>query len=218
MRKSALVVALAAIVALPGHAAAHEGNPNYRSEIDAIEPATDGLKVEVLNFDDSLRLTNRSGETVVVLGYDAEPYLRILGDGTVEVNTSSPSHHLNGDRFGEADIPAEADADAPPTWETVDRTSQYSWHDHRAHYMSTGTPTQVKDEGERTKVFDYEIPILVGDQSGEVAGTLYWVGQDDSFPIWPFIGLGAVVIALIAGLVLRRRRGRGDDREPTEAW
>jgi hypothetical protein len=197
---------------------AHEGNPDFRSEIERIEPSVDGVAVEVLNYDDSLRLTNKSGETVVVLGYDGEPYVRILGDGTVEVNTASPAYYLNRDRFADVDVPDDLDERTPPSWVVIDKTSQYSWHDHRAHYMATGTPPQVKDEGQRTKVFDYEIPIRVADDPGAIRGTLFWVGHDDGFPIAPFLALAAALAVLIGVALLRRRRRGTDETDGEAAW
>ena len=162
-----LACALAVAAVQAPLAEAHEGNPNFRSEITGIDPATDGLDVEVLNFDDSLRLTNDSGETVTVFGYEDEPYARIEPDGTVEVNENSPAYYLNEDRFAEADVPANADPEAEPDWEQVDTTGEFSWHDHRSHYMAQGTPPQVKDESAETKVFDYAIPIEVGGSAGD---------------------------------------------------
>jgi hypothetical protein len=217
-----IAVIAVAVAALPTPASAHEGNPDFRSEVNGLEPATDGVSVEVLNYDDSLELRNDSGETVVVEGYDGEPYLRILGDGTVQVNTRSPAHYLNGDRFAEAEVPPEADAKAPPEWETVDREGRYAWHDHRAHYMGQGTPEQVTDESERTEVFDYSIPAEVGGTPAAITGTLVWVGRDEGFPILPFVILAVVAAGLGAAIVVRRRRAGGDgehpDREAKEAW
>jgi hypothetical protein len=224
VRKLAPIAAIAlAVAALPTPSAAHEGNPDFRSEVRGLEPATEGVSVEVLNYDDSLELRNDSGETVVVEGYDGEPYLRILGDGTVQVNTRSPSHYLNGDRYADAEVPPEADPKAPPVWETVDRTGRYAWHDHRAHYMGQGTPQQVTDESKRTEVFDYSVPVEVGGTPAAITGTLVWVGRDSGVPILPFVILAVVAAALGVAIVVRRRR-RGDggsdepEREAKEAW
>jgi MYXO-CTERM domain-containing protein len=201
--------ALIALAATPAtHAYAHEGDPRFRSELSGIEPRAEGLEVEVLNYDDSLELRNRSGEDVLVRGYDDEPYVRILADGTVQVNTRSPAYYLNDDRYAEVDVPPEADAAAPPQWKTLDTSGIYAWHDHRIHYMSEGTPPQVRDEGERTDVFDYSVPIEVGGRAAAVTGTLVWVGEDDGAPVWPFIALGAAALALVALVAVRRRRGR----------
>ena len=215
LRAGALAVLIAALV--PAPAVAHQGDPNFRSQIQSLDPAVEGVEVSVLNFDDSLRLRNTGPETVTVLGYDDEPYVRISPDGTVEVNERSPAYFLNGDRYADAEVPAEADPEAAPAWREVGTSGQYDWHDHRAHYMGEGTPSQVTDEGERTKVFDYEIPLQVGEKAVAVNGELIWVGSDGGMPIAPFIALGAV--ALIAGgtVVLVRRRG-DDDGEDREAW
>jgi hypothetical protein len=225
VRAYAWAVAVAAFLALAlpaTHASAHEGNPNFRSELEGIDPSLEGLSVEVLDYDDSLQLTNRSGRPVLVEGYQGEPFLQILGDGTVQVNTRSPSYYLNDDRFGEVEVPASADPKAAPAWETVSKTSQYVWHDHRVHYMSRGTPPQVKDEGERTKVFDYAVPVVVDGRPGSITGTLFWVGEDDGLPLLPFVGLGAAALLTAAAVLVRRRRlspgGAGSDGEGKEAW
>ncbi len=217
MRARRAVAAAAAllIVGAP-HALAHDGNPNYRSEIDSIQPATDGLDVEVLNFDDSLRLTNRSDEDVEIEGYEDEPYARIGADGTVELNRNSTAYYLNDDRFAEAEVPAGLDPADPPDWERVDGSGTLTWHDHRMHWMSTSLPPQVTDESAETKIFDYAIPIEVGGQPGEIAGTLTWVGEDSGVPIAPFVGL-AVVALLAAGAIAVRRRRRSDQRPADES-
>jgi hypothetical protein len=57
-------------------------------------PATQGLSVTVLDYDDRLQLRNETGEPLVVLGYEGEPYL-VFRDGRVYRNTRSPATYLN---------------------------------------------------------------------------------------------------------------------------
>jgi hypothetical protein len=209
---TALAVAFTASPAL-----GHQGNGDYRSELDGITPAMPGVEVEVLNYDDSLQLRNGSDETVTVLGYEEEPYVRIAPDGSVAVNRNSPALYLNDDRYGNAPVPESADAGAEPDWEVVDRTGQYVWHDHRIHYMSTDTPAQVTDESKRTKIFDYEVPIEVDAQPAVITGTLFWVGESGGLPAAPFVVLGVLILAGIALLIVRRRRSSPDTAKPIEA-
>jgi len=124
----------AAAVSAPA-ASAHQGNPNFRSVIDSFTPKVPGVSLDILNFDDRLSLTNRSNKKIVVDGYNGEPYLQILPDGTVQVNRLSPATYLNVDRTGEASTPSFANAHAAPQWQTVDKTGHYEWHDHRIHWM-----------------------------------------------------------------------------------
>lgn len=200
----------------------HEGNPDYRSEIETVRPSVPGLDFEILNYDADIELVARGGHEVLIYGYDGEPFARVLRDGTVQKNRRSPATYLNVDRYAEAAVPGIADADAPPDWETVDRSGTLRWHDHRAHYMGKDTPPQVKDESRRTKVFDYEVPLRIDGRRGAVEGTLFWVGPTDTSKA-PFL-IGGVAILLLGGatvLIARRRRGsRGEDgdRPAKEAW
>ena len=93
----AAVVALAASCAAVPTALAHQGNPNYLSQVDRITPAVSGVTVDVLNRDDRLLLHNTSGEDVVIEGYNEEPYARVLADGTVQVNTDSQAYAPDAD-------------------------------------------------------------------------------------------------------------------------
>lgn len=223
MKRLAGILALIIVAVVPTSANAHQGNSNYRSEINSVRPAAaaEGLEVTVVNFDDHVRMENDTGKDVVILGYDGEPLARILADGTVEENLNSPSFYLNQDRFADVDLPARADENASPEWEEVGQNGTYEWHDHRSHYMSEGLPPQVKDESEKTKVFDYRIPIEVGGEPAVVSGTLTWVGDDSRVPVIPFVILGLAVIAAIGFWIVRRRRqdedGSGEE-EPGEAW
>jgi hypothetical protein len=214
-RALALAVAVALLAASP--ASAHQGNPNYRSVVDSITPAVKGVTLHVLNYDDRFELTNHSGRTVTVQGYDREPYARVLADGTVEVNKRSPAY-LNDDRFADVKVPASADPKAPPQWSVVDKTGSLQWHDHRMHWMSKSLPPQVKDKSKRTKVFDYAIPLRIGGQSGSIRGTLLW--QPDSgggAPVGAIVGLVALALVGLGAVAVVRRR-RAERVEGAEAW
>lgn len=213
-------IALFIFAVAPAAASAHQGNPNYRSEITSIQPAglAQGLDVSIVNFDDHVRLVNETGKEVVIMGYNGEPLARLLADGTVEENLNSPAFYLNQDRFAAVDIPARADEDAAPDWKVVGDNGTYEWHDHRSHFMGKGTPDQVTDESQKTKVFDYVIPIKVGGEQAKINGTLTWVGNDSKVPVIPFAILGLAVIAAIGFWVSRRRGGDGKEDEEAEAW
>lgn len=197
-------------------------NYNYRSYITQVAPNVPGLSLEVLEFADRLVLTNHTGKTVTVYGYEGEPYARVLSNGTVEVNNSSPAYYLNQNFYGQVTVPASASAHATPRWSVVDRTGQFEWHDHRIHWMSPVPPAKVTDRSKRTKIFDWQVPISVGAHAGAVDGQLFWVPEEGTkTPAGAIVALVAIVLAGLA-LVLfvrRRRSGGGQPGEPTkEAW
>jgi hypothetical protein len=219
--RRATAAALAALCVVAPTALAHEGNPNYRSQVSAIRPAVDGLDAQVLNYDDRIELRNRTGDTVVVEGYRGEPYVRFRPDGTVEVNRRSPAASLNEDRFAQVDVPESADPTAPPDWETVARNGRYDWHDHRIHWMASTLPPRVQENEEaRTKVFDWRLPVTAAGQRSVIRGSLVWLGRDSGgFPLAAAISLAAAAL-VGAGLVVlvRRRRTRPGRRRGVEAW
>lgn len=224
MRPVLVVIWTAAILllALPGTAVAHGGNPNYRSVINELLPPNPGVEFEVIDYDADIRITAQPGTTVDLAGYDGEPYARILDDGRVEVNRRSRALYLNSDRYGTAEIPDDVDPEAEPEWEEIRSDGVFQYHDHRSHWMSPEDPEDVRDKTERTKVFDYEIPIVVDGTESTLLGTLWWVGPSQGSKL-PFIlaGLAVLLAAGAATLVVRRRRA--GDQEPrtddsTEAW
>jgi hypothetical protein len=213
--------ALAALCIAAPPALAHEGNPNYKSEVRAVAQALEGLEAQVLNNDDRIQVVYDGDETLVVEGYRDEPYLRFSPGGRVEVNRRSPAAYLNEDRFAKVALPAQADHEAAPQWRTVANTGRYDWHDHRIHWMSKTTmPPQVEDEGERTKVFDWDISMTVAGRPLEVRGTLTWLGTDKGgFPLGAVLSLGFALLAGTAAVVVvRRRRVRAGSVPAKEAW
>ncbi len=208
MIRSVLLLALITLAllapAVPAMADA-AGPTHYRSSVTAV--VSDGeepvpFEVETLGGDSFLVLRVDDGVEVEVPGYDGEPYLRFLPDGTVEVNSRAPTRWLNDERYGEQDveIPAEADADAPPVWEQVATDGAYAWHDHRVHFMSPALPRQVDPDAAAVQpVQDWEVPLRVDGEDVRVQGQLAWVPGPS--PMWP-IGLVVVGVALLA-LLLR---------------
>jgi hypothetical protein len=183
---------------------------HYRSEITTVDPSVPGVSLQVLEFADRLLLTNRSGETVTVFGYQGEPYARVLANGTVQLNTRSPAYYLNQNFYGNVRVPASASPSATPSWTVVDRTGQLEWHDHRIHWMSPAVPPEVKDQAERTKIFDWQVPIEVGTRKGAVLGDLFWTPETGTkAPVGAIVALVAIVAAgVLFVLFVRRRRAR----------
>jgi hypothetical protein len=225
---AALLVLTAAV---PAAALAHQGNPNMKSVVRALQPHVPGITLQVLSGDDRFQITNRSTTTVLVQGYDKEPYARITPDGTVSVNHNSPAFYLNTDRYGAVTVPKTANAQATPDWQVLDKTGVFEWHDHRMHYMARDVPPIVKDKSKRTKIFDYKIPIKIGSDEGRILGTLWWAPPKGGGA--PTGAIVAFVVLLVAGglavVVTRRRRGRGPgapgaaepdapERATAEAW
>jgi hypothetical protein len=209
-------------LAAPSGAPAHAGNPNFESALRGLSRPVDGLSAQIIGYDDRIQVVNRSGQEVTIMGYEGEPYARLLPDGTVETNANSPATYLNEDRFAAVEVPARADPGAPPEWREVSGDGTFTWHDHRIHWMAKSTPPQVTDEDERSKVFDYRVPVEVGGEPDAIAGTLYWVGPADTSKT-PFLiaGLAIVVLGGTGVLVLRRRRGHDGgegDRPAREGW
>jgi hypothetical protein len=195
---------------------------HYRSLVTAVVPRFAGVSLQVLEFADRLLLTNHSGQTVTVYGYQGEPYARVLANGTVELNTRSPAYYLNQNFYGNVTVPASASPTAAPQWTVVDRTGQLEWHDHRIHWMSPSVPPQVKDQAKRTKIFNWRVPIQVGTRRGAVDGELLWTPESGTTaPVGAIIALVAIVTAslLLVFWIRRRRSGRpprgGADVTPT---
>jgi len=233
----ASAVLLSALGGVP--AAAHEGDPHYRSVVNEIVPPTEGLSATVLDHDDALQLVNRSGKVVVVLDQDGEPYARLLADGTVQVNARStmargenapPSGSAEGREHDSADARLYASVtllahaghehEAEPkgtAWVTLDRTGRYAWHDPRINYRVRPVPPQVTDTAEETKVKDWRVPLLVAGQAADIAGTLAWVGEPgagSSFPTAAVVSLAVLALLAVAVVVLVRRRRAAGERAP----
>jgi hypothetical protein len=214
-----LAFALAACVLPCATASAHEGNPNYRSDVHGLAPAVPGVTLSVLNRDDRLQIVNRSDRTIVLEGYSGDPYARLQPDGTVQVNRNSAATYLNAERDGIVPVPPNAQRDLPPDWQTVSRTHRFEWHDHRMHWMGQGTPPAVKDASKLTKVDDWVVPVRVDGAPARITGTLWWTPPPGGGPpVGAIAGLAAIVVVGLGAVVVVRRRRRLPSETVGEAW
>jgi hypothetical protein len=204
------LLAACAVVASAEPASAHGTSrvqpTNYRTRVDAIDPAVAGLSVVVVDLGEHLELRNDTGEDIVVLGYESEPYLRIGPAGVFE-NIRSPATYLNevGDP-ADARVPDSADPAAKPAWEKVGPGSSGRWREHRAHWTGNEDPPAVRrDPGSRHVVQDWKIELRRRGERIVVTGAVVWVPGPSPWP-------GLAAAAGLAGAVLivsRTRRWPG---------
>ena len=114
------VLAALAALAFSSPALADPAGPtDYRSEIVSVEPSTSAVDVSILGGDSFVQLKVQTGTDVMVIGYRGEQYLWFQPDGTVLENQNSPTKYTNSDRYGGAEIPQTATADAAPDWHQI---------------------------------------------------------------------------------------------------
>lgn len=218
VRVAGVVVAalLGVALALPAGALAHGGprstSKRFLSVVTGIVPPVPGLDVSVADRDDRLVITNNTGKTVIVKGYENEPYLRFDARG-VSVNRHSPSRWLDLDRFRKEDyvLPKEANPLLPPAWLVVSAQQTWEWHDHRIQYMGIGTPDEVlKPTNGKILVVNWEVGILVDGQFSIIHGRLDYFtggrGPGAGLILAIALPVGGVLAALGGWLLLRRRR------------
>jgi len=218
MKRAAIIVLLAALAAPAAQAHRGSAQTGYVSTVSALEPNVLGVNALVLGGDDRLRISNYSGKTVVILGYEGEPYLRFDGRG-VWANTRSPAAHVNRFRRPRALRPGVADASAPPRWELLRPGVTYEWHDHRIHWVAHEPPQGVQDHPDRIqRIFKWRVPGLANGKRFAVTGFLGYAPDriprqdDEDSAAWPIVG-GVVAVALLVGAGVGARRLRR--RAPT---
>lgn len=178
-----------------------EVTSNYRTLLTGV-PDVDGLNAEIVDISGTIRLTWNGRRTLVVYGYEDEPYLRISERG-VERNTRSPASYLNEDRYASVEKPATVDADAAPEWKLISDNPSFQWHDHRNHWMSTVPPAGVVADADRSHVIfeRWEIPIEIDGRRDSISGELAWVPPPSAG--WWYTVAGLVALAAAAVLFSR---------------
>jgi hypothetical protein len=207
----ALLAALVLVPASAAHPRAKGYAKGFQSKILSVSPEVVGLDVAVVDADDRLRVSNKSGTDLVVLGYDGEPYLRI-GPGGVYRNERSPAAYLNRDRFARVSVPLDADPGAKPEWRHVSPRPAWQWHDHRIQWMGAGPPAQVRKAPKQIHaIFHWNVPGRLGDRDFAVAGRLEYVpssgGGTSAGVVAAVVVTGIAAVLALALMLLRLRRG-----------
>jgi hypothetical protein len=184
----AVAVGVGTVVVTAAPAAADPARPtNVSSHVTSITPPTPAVRAEIVGGNAFLRLHVRPGTTVVVHGYEDEPYLRIGADGTVAENIRSAATYLNRTIRGQVDVPPTVDKNAPPEWHTVGSGGSYAWHDHRVHWMAAGDPPQP---------VDWRVPLEVDGDAVSIDGRYEGVAAPSAVPWW-LVALAILAITLL---------------------
>jgi hypothetical protein len=199
-------IATLAITAAPAsaHTVSGQSATNYQTRVRSIRPEIPGLDLTVIEAGSRLQLSNRTSKTVIVEGYQSEPYLKLAPDGVYE-NRRSPTVYLNTVRRNPPPPPPDADASLPPVWRKVSSGHVARWHDHRVHWMGSQDPPIVRRQPDRFHVVNpgWQVIMDVGGRKVTATGDLVWRPGSSPFPWW---GLAALLFAgVIAGLLTRPR-------------
>jgi hypothetical protein len=182
----ALLVAGLAVLAVPAEAAAHGGGGpvavGARLELDPAVRELDGVRVRVYDSDRAVEVRVAAGRVLLVRGRAAEPMLRVDADGAC-VNASS--------RTAVADRLVPRDASG---WTRVGSGTTLAWHDGRI--------VRPADTGDRDR---FAIPVEIDGRAATISGSVVAVPRP---PLGPWLAGAAALVALVAAVAWRLRRGR----------
>jgi hypothetical protein len=190
------------VLAAPAAAFAHggidkAGYSNYRTRVQSLTPAVAGISVRAVGVDGSVRISATAAHTVIVLGYDNEPYLRLDASGVAQ-NLNSPATYLNRRLNAQVDVPANATANARPDWRLISRSHAVTWHDHRTHWMGTIPPIDVQADPQVARVVipHWSIPVLVDGRRASIDGDAWWL-PPPSHNSWLLAALAVFVATVV---------------------
>jgi hypothetical protein len=179
----AVATVLAVPLAAPAAASAH-GSSAYVVTVRGVTPLLAGVHVRASRG--SIVLANRSPLTVVVVGPNGLPYLRLDRSGVAA-------------NFGRA---------GRPRWAAVARGRTFAWPDVRTEIDSAAPPLVVRKEpGKSHHVRDWRIPLRAGGRSYAIVGSLDYrvTGEGLADFLFPFAPV-PLLLLLAVGVVRRARR------------
>lgn len=199
-RRIVVLLALVSCISLQAgpagaHGSSESPSSNYVSEITEITPPQTTYTAKIIEAGSRIELRWLSGGEIVIPDYDDHPYLRIGPDG-VEENQESSAVYLNSTRMGGATIPEGLKPEGPPRWKRISSEPIARWHDHRIHYMGTGThPRVLGKEDQEVTLQPFVIFVKQDGKSSSITGELRWVPGPSPVPYY------AIALALAVGVI-----------------
>jgi hypothetical protein len=183
------------------------GATNFETRVTSVTPEVRGVRVRAIELGSRLELANETGEDVVVLGYQDEPYLRVGPRGVFE-NVRSPAVYINTNRQGTTPVPGSANPSARPEWRQISSGHVARWHDHRTHWMASQEPPMVERAPDRTHVVyrSWIVRLRMGSDTIRVKGDLRWVPGPRPAP-WLALAAVVGVAVVVFGLAWRPPSG-----------
>lgn len=191
---------------------AHGGQ--FVTVVTSLAPAFPGVSAVSTRDGEHFTLTSNGPEALVVTGYFGEPFLRIDATG-VWKNRLSPTAY---DDSEEPQIPpVDVSVTARPQWVHLGAQHQYTWHDHRTHWMSSVMPSEVQSDPDHGHLIrTWTIPVTYAGKPGAINGTLTYVADNHVTDYVTWAAIVAVVLAFCAiqfGIRPRRRRRESSSGE-----
>ena len=216
MRTLAAVAAAALLLLAAPVALAHQGNPNYRSVVDAVTPARQGrrrlrpqLRRPPAAAQHQRPGRHRSTTTT------AKPYAQLLADGTV-----AGQHELRG-LLPQRGPPRRDDGAEGPrrrrrSGSSLAHGPRFEWHDHRVALDGQGRPAAAQGQGrahESTTGRCRSGRRQQGRDRGHA--DLGPARRGGSLPLGAIVAFAALVLIVLCLAVFVVRRAARDARRPS---
>jgi hypothetical protein len=184
--------------------------PKSSDYLTRLKTEPSGVAVRVLDGGDRMELRRDGSGTVVVMGYQGEPMLRVSDRG-VEENRHSPSLYISRTRTGNTVPPPDAKIGAAPEWVLTTTDPLLRWHDHRVHWMSPLPPPDVLRDPQvsRMVIPEWRVPIVVDGHQETLTGDLTWLPPPSPWPWWVGIGIATIGAAALGWFWWRPSRWAG---------
>lgn len=174
------------------------------ASVVSVLPSTSAFSITSIENGARVRIAKKGSQTVYVLGVDGEDYIRITHAGTY-INQKSATRLINASTSSSkssTELASEfahtsSDPHAKPEWKKVSSGQQYTWHDHRTHYMGT-VPSSVTLLGTNT------LPIRVDNK--QYVATFKFTTAATPMIALPFLILGLFFLGVFLMCICMRSR------------